>query len=152
MLVLVITWKHIFTLGINSQPNSQGCNCFTGLPTWRPERGFHHHIRSLPSSQSSVTVICAIYNEIRLQGLREKDLQIKDVRDSDRGKQNANIYYWVITETTKNVRRRLLTFPCEDLMWMNADTIQKRKSACPAYSPSKALSLLHTKLQTNSVK
>lgn len=37
-------------------------------------------------------------------------------------------------------------------MGMNIDIIQKRKSACPAYSPGKALSLLHMKLQTNSVK
>lgn len=37
-------------------------------------------------------------------------------------------------------------------MGMNVDIIQKRKSACPAYSPDKVLSLLQTKLQTNSVK
>lgn len=52
------------------------------------------------------------------------------------------------TKTAKNVRRRL-PFPSEDLMWMKVEIIQKGKSACP---PSKALSLLHTKLQANSVK
>ena len=104
-----------------------------------------------PSSAAGLGYLCHVQRDPMCRGFCEQERQVKDLEDLDRGKHYAEIYWQVITDTAKNVRRRL-TFPSEDLTWTKVETIREGKSACPACSPSNALSLLHTALQINSVQ